>query len=110
MLFERYCAPTLKYLNKTVKAVVPLAEINLVQTLLSMLRCLLRDPDKFSRETIAECEKALEPAFVFASIWSFGSGISEKDGEDYRKAFQTTGDLRGKMYEFQHERRFSITT
>ena len=86
-MFERYCAPTLKYLNKTVKAVVPLAEINLVQTLLSMLRCLLRDPDKFSRETIAECEKALEPAFVFASIWSFGSGISEKDGEDYRKAF-----------------------
>ena len=87
VLFERYCAPTLKYLNKSVKAVVPLAEINLVQTLLSMLRCLLRDPDKFSRETIAECEKALEPAFVFASIWSFGSGISERDGEDYRKAF-----------------------
>ena len=87
ILFERYCGPILKYMKKNMKTIVPVPEITLVQSLLSMLQCLLREPGKYARETASESEKELEPSFVFSAIWAFGSSISEKDGEDFKKKF-----------------------
>ena len=86
-LFERYCDPILKHMKKNLKTIVPMVDITLVQSLLSMLQVLLRDPSKYARKTVTDAEKELEPIFVFCAIWSFGSSVSEKDGEDYKKAF-----------------------
>jgi dynein heavy chain, axonemal len=87
VLFERYCGPVVKFLKKEMRTIVPMPVITLVQSLLSMLQCVLRAPEKYCLETAVESEKAMEPIFVFCAIWAFGSSTSEKDGIDYRKMF-----------------------
>ena len=67
-LFECYCDPILKHMKKNLKTIVPMVDINLIQSLLSMLQVLLRDPSKYARETVTDAEKELEPIFVFCAI------------------------------------------
>ena len=90
-LFDRYCAPTLLFVKKECKPMVPVEDVTLVTNLIRALKCLY---------TPAVLKKACDPAtapeevtrvldtyFVFAAVWAFGSALSLKDGEDYRVRF-----------------------
>jgi len=75
-LCDKYIAPTLAYLKKSCKFVIPVVDISMVISLCSILESILK-PEQTN----------LELWFAFCSVWSFGAGLSEKDGYDYRKQF-----------------------
>ena len=91
VLFNEYIEQVLDWLKKNCQALVPASDLNMVNSLLVMLSGLMASmpssyegkdddsPDKF--------RKLLEPLFVFAAIWAFGSSLQIKDGENYRKMF-----------------------
>jgi dynein heavy chain len=95
--FMKYVGPVLKWLKQFAKPLVQLEDINMVQTLLNMLDGLFTGSMKTfidamsdsvdSETTEDELSLQLEPSFVFCCIWSFGSCLALKDGEDYRKIF-----------------------
>lgn len=90
-LFERYCAPSLLYIKKECKPLVPVEDVTLVTNLLRMLKVLLTpavmktvcDP----ATPADEATRILDTYFVFAAVWAFGSALSLRDGEDYRAKF-----------------------
>jgi len=77
LLFEKYVEESLKHIRKTFKYLVPIVEISLVISLCKLLEAMLA-PGNF---------KGLEYTFVFACVWAFGAGFSEKDNREYRKEF-----------------------
>jgi dynein heavy chain len=91
-LFDRYCAPTLLFIKKECKPMVPVEDVTLVANLLRLLKVLLTpallktvtDPAVTAE---AEMSRILDTYFVFAAVWAFGSALSFKDGEDYRIRF-----------------------
>jgi dynein heavy chain len=76
-LFEKYVEESLKHIKKTFKYLVPIVEISLVISLCKLLEAMFA----------AGNFKGLEYTFVFACIWAFGAGFSEKDNREYRKEF-----------------------
>jgi hypothetical protein len=80
-LFEKYMGNAIEFFNKEVEAIVPVNDITIVSTLLRLLDGLLT-PD-----AIGNSHK-LEPAFVFACIWAFGSALTTSDdGTEHQKLF-----------------------
>ena len=91
-LFDRYCAPSLLFIKKECKPMVPIEDVTLVTNLIRLLRVTLTpafvknllDPVK-TKET--DVERIVDTSFVFCAIWAFGSALAEKDGENYRNRF-----------------------
>lgn len=90
-LFDRYCAPTLLFIKKECKPLVPVEDVTLVNNLLRLLRSLLTPSliKKISDPALPpeEQTRIIDTYFVFAALWAFGSALSMKDGEDYRIRF-----------------------
>lgn len=90
-LFERYCAPTLLFIKKECKPMVPVEDVTLVTNLIRALKCLYTPA--IMKKVIdpatppEEATRILDTFFVFAAVWAFGSTLSLKDGEDYRARF-----------------------
>jgi dynein heavy chain len=76
VLFDKYVEETLRHIRKSFKYLVPVVEISVVICLCKLLEAML--VGQF---------KSLEYIFVFACVWAFGSGFSEKDNREYRKEF-----------------------
>jgi dynein heavy chain len=106
LLFATYAGETLNWLKRNVVGLVPVADISMVQMLLNLLTGILREHaaiiKKGQQQDLGEEKKGagdgsapnaadvniwLEPMFVYCSVWAFGSCLSVKDGEDYRKQF-----------------------
>ena len=85
--FDRYCPDTIRYLRKNSKPLVPVEPTTQVANLLRMLDVLMTEEFTKSLAGSADMPKVVETYFVFAAVWAFGSALSEKDGEDYRKLF-----------------------
>jgi dynein heavy chain len=86
-LYKTYIPDTLFALTKEFRHMVPILDFNMVQTLTRVLEGLLTNenvPKGMANEAII-----LETYFVFACIWSFGSGFSISDGVDMRKNYST---------------------
>jgi dynein heavy chain len=77
-LFDRYIEPTIIYLKKSIKFLIPVSYISMIISLCRILKPLIT-PD---------C-KNIEYIFVFSWVWACGGGITEKDGVDFRKDFST---------------------
>lgn len=93
-LFDRYCAPTLLFLKKECKPIVPVEDVTLVTNLLRLLDATLMpallkkmcDPAVTPPE---EAARVIETYFVFAAVWAFGAALTVVDSEDYRLKFST---------------------
>jgi len=86
--FDKYVAPVLLFLKKETKPLVALQDMAMVNTLLRMLDQLLtKDLCKGMAADAKNMAKYVETWFVFAAVWAFGSTLTLKDGEDYRKKF-----------------------
>jgi len=80
--FEKYLGETVKFFKKNIKPIVPVNEITIVATLLRLLNGLLTDA------AMIENKHKLETAFVFCTIWAFGSALTvSDDGTDNQKVF-----------------------
>ena len=84
-LFAKYTGQVLKWIKINTKPLVGVRDMNIVESLCTMLKALLTGTMKQFADSSSE--SALEPAFVFSAIWAFGCTLSEKDGIDYRKLF-----------------------
>jgi dynein heavy chain, axonemal len=94
LAFSRsYCAPTLFFIKKECKPLVPLEDVTLVANLLRLLHALLTPALLKKLASTAtpvapeEQARIIDTYFVFCAIWAFGSALSLKDGEDYRVRF-----------------------
>ena len=86
--FDKYVADTLLFMKKETKPLVALQDVAMVHTLLRMLDQLLtKELCKAAGADAKNCAKTIETWFVFAAVWAFGSTLTLKDGEDYRKKF-----------------------
>ena len=91
-MFDTYCAPSLLFLKKECKPMVPCEDTTLITNLLRLLKTQmtpafmkkLLDP---AQTPPAEMDKVMETYFVFCAIWALGSALSKRDGEDYRLRF-----------------------
>jgi dynein heavy chain len=77
-LFDEYIADSLLWLLLNVKQVLPLEDMNVVQSMLYMLELLLTPKNTDTREN-------LEVVFNYCAVWALGGplGMSD-DGVDYR--------------------------
>jgi dynein heavy chain len=75
-LGDKYIEPTLNYIKKNSKFLVPITQISMIISLCRSLKIMVQ-PD---------C-KNVEYIFVFAWVWACAAGLTEKDGVDYRKEF-----------------------
>ncbi|XP_029461663.1 dynein heavy chain 11, axonemal-like isoform X2 [Rhinatrema bivittatum] len=83
ILFDKYVPYCLEQVRCNLKTITPIPENSLVQTLCSLLDCLLtveNTPPDSPRELY-------ETYFVFASIWSFGGVLYQDQLIDYRMEF-----------------------
>ncbi|KAI5103364.1 dynein beta chain, ciliary, partial [Silurus meridionalis] len=82
-LFEKYLPPCLEKLKFSLKTIIPLPEITLIQTLLYLLECLLL-PENIPPDATKEL---YELYLVFACVWAFGSSMFQDQLIDYRVEF-----------------------
>ena len=77
-LFDEYIADSLLWLLLNVKQVLPLEDMNVVQSMLYMLELLLTPKNTDTREN-------LEIVFNYCAVWALGGplGMSD-DGVDFR--------------------------
>ncbi|KAG5856708.1 hypothetical protein ANANG_G00010770 [Anguilla anguilla] len=83
ILFDKYIPPCLEQLRSSFKTITPIPEISMVQTLCSLLDCLLTSeniPPDSPRD-------AYETYFAFACIWAFGGALHQDQLHDYRIEF-----------------------
>ncbi|KAM9806325.1 dynein axonemal heavy chain 11 isoform 1-T1 [Syngnathus typhle] len=83
ILFEKYVPRCLDKMRNTFKTITPIPENSLVQTLCTLLECLLTSeniPSDSPRELY-------ETYFVFACIWAFGGALCQDQLFDYRVEF-----------------------
>ncbi|XP_061694561.1 dynein axonemal heavy chain 11 [Syngnathoides biaculeatus] len=83
ILFDKYVPYCLEQVRCNLKTITPIPEISLVQTLCSLLDCLLTDnntPPDSPRELY-------EIYFVFACVWAFGGPLFHDHLRDYRAEF-----------------------
>ncbi|KAM6104169.1 LOW QUALITY PROTEIN: dynein axonemal heavy chain 11 [Theristicus caerulescens] len=73
VLFDKYVPPYLEQLRTRFKTVTPIPENSMVQTLCSLLDCLLT-PENVPMDCPRE---VYEMYFVFACIWAFGGALSQ---------------------------------
>ncbi|KAK2951927.1 putative Dynein beta chain, ciliary [Blattamonas nauphoetae] len=81
VLFDRYVGPSLTYIKKNFKHIVPTFDFSMVSTLCSILELLITPK-------VAQMDKdVIEQFFVFACIWSFGSALLVDQVRDCRVEF-----------------------
>ncbi|KAM8981229.1 dynein axonemal heavy chain 11 isoform 1-T1 [Sarcophilus harrisii] len=83
ILFDKYVPPCLDKLRTSFKTITSIPEISLVQTLCSLLDCLLT-PENVPSESPRE---VYEIYFVFACIWAFGGALLQDQLSDYPTEF-----------------------
>jgi dynein heavy chain len=81
-LFEAYIGPTLFQIKKEFFTIIPIVDVQAVETMFHLLAGLLTD------EVIkGELRPLLETYIVFACVWAFGSPLFTKDNVSYKKEF-----------------------
>ncbi|MEE6489662.1 hypothetical protein FKM82_015640 [Ascaphus truei] len=83
ILFDKYVPYCLEQVRCNLKTITPIPENSMVQTLVSLLDCLLtadNTPPDSPRELY-------EMYFVFACVWSFGGALFQDQLIDYRLEF-----------------------
>ncbi|MCJ8738612.1 hypothetical protein PDJAM_G00037770 [Pangasius djambal] len=83
LLFEKYLPACLEKLKFSLKQIIPIPEITLVQTLLYHMECLLV-PENIPPDSNKEL---YELYLVFACVWAFGSSMFQDQLIDYRVEF-----------------------
>uniref|UniRef100_A0A4W3JPZ5 Dynein axonemal heavy chain 11 n=1 Tax=Callorhinchus milii TaxID=7868 RepID=A0A4W3JPZ5_CALMI len=83
ILFDKYVPPCLEQLRSSLKTITPIPENSMVQTLCSLLDCLLT-PKNVPPDSPRE---VYELYFVFACIWAFGGAVYQDQLVDYRIEF-----------------------
>uniref|UniRef100_A0A7M4FBW4 Dynein axonemal heavy chain 11 n=1 Tax=Crocodylus porosus TaxID=8502 RepID=A0A7M4FBW4_CROPO len=83
ILFDKYVPPCLDHLRTSFKTITHIPEYSMVQTLCSLLDCLLT-PENVP----VDCPRELyEIYFVFACIWSFGGALFQDQLSNYESEF-----------------------
>ncbi|KAK5888840.1 hypothetical protein CesoFtcFv8_014895 [Champsocephalus esox] len=83
ILFDKYVPYCLEQVRCNLKTITPIPESSMVQTLCSLLDCLLTEdntPPDSPRELY-------EIYFVFACVWAFGGALFQDHLNDYRAEF-----------------------
>ncbi|XP_026040676.1 dynein heavy chain 11, axonemal isoform X2 [Astatotilapia calliptera] len=83
ILFEKYVPRCLEQMKNTFKTITSIPEISMVQTLCTLLDCLLT-PENVPSESPREI---YETYFTFACIWAFGGALYQDQLCDYRAEF-----------------------
>uniref|UniRef100_A0A5F8GSV7 Dynein axonemal heavy chain 11 n=1 Tax=Monodelphis domestica TaxID=13616 RepID=A0A5F8GSV7_MONDO len=83
VLFDKYVPPCLDKLRTSLKTITLIPENSLVQTLCSLLDCLLT-PENVPSESPRE---VYEIYFIFACIWAFGGALLQDQLSDYPTEF-----------------------
>ncbi|KAI3360460.1 hypothetical protein L3Q82_002355 [Scortum barcoo] len=83
ILFEKYVPRCLEQMRNTFKTITPIPENSMVQTLCTLLDCLLT-PENIPFESPREL---YETYFTFACIWAFGGALYQDQLYDYRVEF-----------------------
>ncbi|XP_063285477.1 dynein axonemal heavy chain 11-like [Pelobates fuscus] len=83
ILIDKYVPYCLEQVRCNLKTITPIPEISMVQTLCSLLDCLLT-PDSTPPDSPREL---YEVYFVFACVWSFGGALFQDQLIDYRLEF-----------------------
>ncbi|XP_030637015.1 dynein heavy chain 11, axonemal [Chanos chanos] len=83
ILFDKYVPPCLEQMRTTFKTVTPIPENSMVQTLCTLLDCLLT-PENVPGDSARE---VYEMYFVFACIWAFGGASYQDQHHDHRAEF-----------------------
>jgi len=121
--FETYCEKTLFWLKVNAKPVLPVVDLNLIQTLLYMLDGYLGPQhvaaavagvtSSGSAATNASAPNGndiLETVFVYCAVWAFGSTLAvADDGTDYKRLFSDCGGPSGAKSSSQVATRCLIT-
>uniref|UniRef100_A0A668A8S8 Dynein, axonemal, heavy polypeptide 9 like n=1 Tax=Myripristis murdjan TaxID=586833 RepID=A0A668A8S8_9TELE len=83
ILFDKYVPYCLEQVRCNLKTITPIPENSMVQTLCSLLDCLLTEEN-----TPADSPRELyEIYFVFACVWAFGGALFQDHLIDYRAEF-----------------------
>nr|XP_054595116.1 dynein axonemal heavy chain 11 [Nothobranchius furzeri] len=83
ILFDKYVPYCLEQVRCNLKTITPIPENSMVQTLCSLLDCLLTEDN-----TPADSPRELyELYFVFACVWAFGGALFQDHLNDYRAEF-----------------------
>ncbi|XP_040289656.1 dynein heavy chain 11, axonemal [Bufo bufo] len=84
ILFDKYVPPCLEqFRTGLIKTITPISENSMVQTLCSLLDCLLT-PENVPHDSSRDL---YELYFVFACIWAFGGALHKDQLIDYRAEF-----------------------
>lgn len=81
VLFDQYVGPSLNYIRKNFKHIVPTFDFSMVQTLCYILEILL------TPKVSALDKEILETYFVWACVWAFGSALLVDQVRDCRVEF-----------------------
>ncbi|KAM3614782.1 uncharacterized protein V6R79_018954 [Siganus canaliculatus] len=83
ILFEKYVPRCLEQMRTTFKTITPIPENSMVQTLCTLLDCLLT-----AENTPPDSPRELyETYFTFACIWAFGGALKQDQHYDYQVEF-----------------------
>ncbi|CCW66761.1 unnamed protein product [Phytomonas sp. Hart1] len=79
-LFDKYVSIVFEFWNRSMRTIVPIMDINVVQTICFLLEGILNQmpQDEFLKHPNAS--EAYEKYFVFAVIWAFGGPLPSSDG------------------------------
>ncbi|TKS81941.1 Dynein heavy chain 17, axonemal [Collichthys lucidus] len=83
ILFEKYVPHCLEQMRNTFKTITPIPENSMVQTLCTLLDCLLT-PENIPSDSPREL---YETYFTFACIWAFGGALCRDQLYDYQVEF-----------------------
>ncbi|XP_033023836.1 dynein heavy chain 11, axonemal-like [Lacerta agilis] len=83
ILFDKYVPYCLEQVRCNLKTITPVPENSMVQTLCSLLDCLLT-PENVPPDSPREL---YEVYFAFASVWAFGGALFQDQLIDYRMEF-----------------------
>ncbi|TMS10512.1 Dynein heavy chain 11, axonemal [Larimichthys crocea] len=83
ILFEKYVPRCLEQMRNTFKTITPIPENSMVQTLCTLLDCLLT-PENIPSDSPREL---YETYFTFACIWAFGGALCRDQLYDYQVEF-----------------------
>ncbi|XP_028435224.1 dynein heavy chain 11, axonemal isoform X2 [Perca flavescens] len=83
ILFEKYVPHCVEQMRNTFKTITPIPENSMVQTLCTLLDCLLT-PENIPSDSPREL---YETYFTFACIWAFGGALYQEQLYDYRVEF-----------------------
>ncbi|XP_060103688.1 dynein axonemal heavy chain 11 [Heteronotia binoei] len=96
ILFDKYVPPCFDQLKTKFKTVIPITENSMVQTLCSLLDCLLT-PENVS----FDCPRELyETYFGFACVWAFGGALFQDQLSNYQEEFSRWWQKEMKVVKF----------